>query len=152
MCPQSRNRLVFCVQTVSVQTSDANPMACRLENVWPGTSPSPIPWLSRTFRPHYQPLAPPLRMQQTGRSSNTSRWLTHTHTFIPSAFETLGHINSMGSAFLIQLVDASQLTLATCKKRLSYFNACHSVYSVIMLFASTEAFVPVVLISTPNHS
>jgi len=29
--------------------------------------------------------------------------LSHTHTFIPLAFETLGPINAKGSAFLIQL-------------------------------------------------
>jgi len=43
----------------------------------------------------------------------------HTHTFISLAFETLGP--AKGSAFLIQLVDASQLVLAICEKLLFIF-------------------------------
>ena len=48
----------------------------------------------------------------------------HTHTFIPTAFETFGPINSKGVDFLTHLADVFQLALATCEKLLSYLNVC----------------------------
>jgi len=50
--------------------------------------------------------------------------IAHTNTSITLAFETLEQINSKGTDFLINLVDASQLALATSKKQSSHFNAC----------------------------
>jgi len=49
---------------------------------------------------------------------------SHTHTFIPLAFETLGPMQR-ALLFSFNLVDASQLVLAIGEKLLSYFNACH---------------------------
>jgi len=88
--------------------------------VWPETWLSPTPWLSRTFKPHHHSLAPPLRAQQTGRSSNTSRWLTQTRSFLWHLKQRI----QRALLFSFNLVDASQLVLAICEKLLSYFNAC----------------------------
>jgi len=79
--------------------------------------------------------------------------LEYTHTFIPLAFETLGPINAKGSAFLIQL--GRRLSACTGHMRETSFlfqRLSLTINSVLMLFASTAAFVPVALISTLNHS
>jgi len=65
----------------------------RLANVRPLTSQLKTPLLSRIYLPRHQPLEPPLKVQQTGKSWNTS-------PFIPLAYETLGPINSKCTDFL----------------------------------------------------
>jgi len=76
--------------------------------------------------------------------------LAHTHTFIPLAFETLGPINAKGSAFLIQL--GRRLSACTGDKRETSFLFQRLSLTIQRYNASTAAFVPVALMSTPNHS